>query len=983
MRLTASALLIASFSASAHAAEPDLIATAGDYAARMTSSGIVVTHRGETVSLGSYFSLWTPEYKSTNISYGHVWDESRPVLSGNGRTLTLKARVLKGEAQYSVTVSEDGVKTVLKLKLDEDVDLGPSEYPAFMIPTAIVKGATVEMANVAGITFGSEPVSEVPKRGGILSRGDVLTLKTPSRKIVASTTSAAGLYPFDARVKQYGSRQGLWAFSTCPVSPGYESVFEAELKVLPPDPIREPGTVLIEPDTTVVAIATGPGPTVREKLAADELAVYLERISGRKLDRVELDRDAIPSGVIAVGRLARRVGIVTQEDLDEVRRDGYVVRVEQRRVGICGWRDLGTVYGAYALLRHLGVKFYASGCEVVPETQELMIPEFERRAKPFYEFRNLRRDLKLGHTPKDDMGDPREFGEPGNIVHAAAYLAPFEALCDVHPEYFAVQKDGARLHRDPEGRRFDVHLCLSSPEARGVCATRLLGWVEKQSDRTFFGVSQGDGFAWCQCDQCKAFDEVPGRVTTDRLIDYVNAVVKPVGAKHPRKRILTLAYTTATSPPPRWARPARNVMVQFCPYPGRVWCQSHDFTCEKNKAGYEDIQGWIKQCPRNMYVFDYPCGYKIWYEPFGSFYAMKRKLDFYAANGIRGLFYCGVPTNFRDLFVYVQSHLHWDPHADVEALIDEFMPAYYGAAAPQVRAYFDYLHKEVERRKVHQMCEGACPGIVTAEFSGKALAMFAKAGAAVAEDRRSLYRVRGEKLFVLFADVNERNPVNGKVADGEAAFARRLAEFARIARTMRVRVVGRREAGVVSDWLWRIARLRVEAGTWYLDPVIQRLLLAPEKTLREERQRYSQKPIPGGIQILLDAFCGGVGPQDYSYQCEPRKAVWIYAQDSKHPEMRAKFYLAEAPQGQAPRLVLEAQDDDKPGAVRVQITINGKDVHAGPNPFRESGWSEADLVIPDDALRQGENEIRFRSLEPTGKRDSKWFMVSECRLLFE
>jgi len=982
MRPILSALLIASLHTSVHAADPDLTAMAGDYAARMTSSGIVITHDGETVSLGSYFSLWTPEYKSTNIGYGHVWGKCRPVLSGDGRTLTLEAKTPKGEARYSVTVSRDGVKTILKIKLEEDVVLGPSEYPVFMIPPEIVAGGTVEVANAAGITSGSKRVPEIPKRGGFLGHGDVLTFKTPTRKIVASTTSAAGFYPFDARVKQYRDRQGLWAFSSCSVTPGYESVFEAELKVLPPDPIREPGTVLVEPDTTVVAIATGPDPTAREKLAADELAAYLERISGKRLDRVELDRDAIPSGVVAVGRLARRVGIVTQEDLDEVRRDGYVVRVEQRRIGVCGWRDVGTVYGAYALLRHLGVKFYAPGCEVVPETQKLVIPECELRAKPFYEFRNLRRDLKLGHTPKDDMGDPREFGEPGNIVHAAAYLAPFDALCDVHPEYFAVQKDRARLHRDPEGRRFDVHLCLSSPEARRVCAARLLQWVEKQVDRTFFGVSQGDGFAWCQCDQCKAFDEVPGRVTTDRLIDYVNAVVRPVGARHPRKRILTLAYTAATSPPPRWARPARNVMVQFCPYPGRVWCQSHDLTCEKNKAGLEDIQGWIKKCPRNMYVFDYPCGYKIWYEPFGSFYAMKRKLDRYAANGVRGLFYCGVPRNFLDLFVYVQSHLHWDPHAEVDALIDGFMPAYYGAAAPQVRAYFDYLHREVERRKVHQMCEGACPGIVTAEFSEKALAMFAEAEAAVSDDRRALYRVRREKLFVLFADVNERNPVNGEVADNEAAFARRLAEFARIARTMRVRVVGRREAGIVSGWLWRIARLRVEARTWYSDPVIQRLILDPVTTFREERQRYSQKPIPGGIQIALDAFCGGVGPQSYSYRCEPREAVWIYAQDSKHPAMRAKFYLAEAPQGPA-RLALEAQDDDKPGAVRVLITINGKVVQAGPNPFRESGWSQAELPVPSRVLRQGENEIRIRSQEPAGKRDSKWFMVSECNVLFE
>ena len=49
----------------------------------------------------------------------------------------------------------------------------------------------------------------------------------------------------------------------------------------------------------------------------------------------------------------------------------------------------------------------------------------------------------------------------------------------------------------------------------------MLELVEKQPDRTFFGASQGDGFAWCECDKCKALDGVPGVEMTDRLLDYV------------------------------------------------------------------------------------------------------------------------------------------------------------------------------------------------------------------------------------------------------------------------------------------------------------------------------------------------------------------------------------------------------------------------------------------------------------------------------
>jgi hypothetical protein len=146
--------------------------------------------------------------------------------------------------------------------------------------------------------------------------------------------------------------------------------------------------------------------------------------------------------------------------------------------------------------------------------------------------------------------------------------------------------------------------------------------------------------------------------------------------------------------------------------------------------------------------------------------------------------------------------------------------------------------------------------------------------------------------------------------------------------------------------------------------------------------RYSQRSIPGGVEVLLDSFLGGEGPAEYSYQCEPRRAIWIRAKNSNTPEMRANFYLEKTPSGAA-RLVLEAQDDDKPGAVRVEISVNDKAVFSGPNQFKEKGWSRAEFPLPMGTLRQGKNEIRFTNLEPVGAADLKWFMVSECKVLFE
>jgi hypothetical protein len=113
------------------------------------------------------------------------------------------------------------------------------------------------------------------------------------------------------------------------------------------------------PDITVSAVATGGNPTEREKKAVDEIRKYLRQMTGADLKYIVITNSTVPEGVIAVGPLARSAGLIALRELDKVKTDGYVVKISSGRVAICGWRDLGTVYGAYDFLTNLGVRFYA------------------------------------------------------------------------------------------------------------------------------------------------------------------------------------------------------------------------------------------------------------------------------------------------------------------------------------------------------------------------------------------------------------------------------------------------------------------------------------------------------------------------------------------------------------------------------------------------------------------------------------------------
>ena len=96
----------------------------------------------------------------------------------------------------------------------------------------------------------------------------------------------------------------------------------------------------------------------------------------------------------------------------------------------------------------------------------------------------------------------------------------------------------------------------------------------------------------------------------------------------------------------------------------------------------------------------------------------------------------------------------------------------------------------------------------------------------------------------------------------------------------------------------------------------------------------------------------------------------------------ATLHLERVPPGRA-RLALLAQDDDKAGAVRIRVSLNGKAIFTGPNPFRQRGWSRGHFPIPDGLLRPGENVVRFATLAPSRAGDQGWFMLAECSVLFE
>ena len=166
-----------------------------------------------------------------------------------------------------------------------------------------------------------------------------------------------------------------------------------------------------------------------------------------------------------------------------------------------------------------------------------------------------------------------------------------------------------------------------------------------------FCVEPMDNDAFCQCAQCRAW--LGGRDAdspffsngrhSDYFFQFVNEVAKIVGAKHPDKKIVCLAYMTHAAPPVKLTL-APNVLVQYC------------FSCNRlnfDRASYEHeeslLRAWRRtnpQRPLYLWLYDtFPVEIAVGgqFHCFPGFFAhaIGEQFKLFREQNYRGMFHCG------------------------------------------------------------------------------------------------------------------------------------------------------------------------------------------------------------------------------------------------------------------------------------------------------------------------------------------------------
>jgi hypothetical protein len=440
-----------------------------------------------------------------------------------------------------------------------------------------------------------------------------------------------------------------------------------------------------------------------EEFAAEELRRTLYEIigAGPRLRTSAPRRGAGESPAIYVNDADAALRAVI--DIPVLAREAYHIETRSGNLYLLSGGPRGVLYAVYDLLERLGCRWFSPEVSRIPRQRNLDLPPMRLTAAPAFESRDtfnwechdplwwVRNRLNGSYTKVPEyMGGHVVYC---GFVHTFYSLLPPEEYFDQHPEYFSLVA-GQR-------RRDLAQLCLTHPDVLRIVTARVLELMRAHPQATIFSVSQNDCQGPCECEACQAVVLAEGS-QSGPILRFVNAVAAETAKVYPDKLIDTLAYEYSLDAP-RSAVPHPNVRVRLCSI---RCCQGHAYgTCDhpESRRFLRALDEWGNRTSQ-LYIWHYATDFTHYPLPMPDLDELHDNINLYHRYGVHGLFIQGMGepgggAESMALRGYVVSRLLWQPQQPVWPLVDEFLGAYYGAAAPLVRRYLDIFHHQVRQDK--------------------------------------------------------------------------------------------------------------------------------------------------------------------------------------------------------------------------------------------------------------------------------------------
>lgn len=486
--------------------------------------------------------------------------------------------------------------------------------------------------------------------------------------------------------------------------------------------------------------------------AAEELRMFLGQISGASF-KIAFDDIKQTEYEIIIGSNNHLSALGLDIDFNMLGSEGFKLITSGKTLVIAGSDKRGCLYGVYTFLEDfLGCRFFTEDVTVIPKRNAIYLPEINDTQIPVLEYRE---SYFKDYWDGDFYARLKCNGNAGlltemhgykmeycHFVHSFNALVPPDKYFNNHPEYFS-EINGIRI-------KDYTQLCLTNPDVLEIAKETVRQWIKENPDAAIISVSQNDWHNFCTCEKCSAIDNYEDS-HAGTLIHFVNKIAESIENEFPHVAIDTLAYQY-TRKPPLYVRPRKNVIVRLCSI---ECCFSHPLS-ECDISFKADLIGWSKVCKR-LHIWDYVVNFAHSLSPFPNFRVLQPNIKFFIEHNVTGIFEEGNNSNresgeFNALKQYILAKLLWNPDYDVDTGIAEFLNAYYGMAANEIKRYFDLIHNIITPEIHMHLYDPPRTAYLSSEMLDHADLIFNHAEC-LAENETILARVKKLRLSVRYVRV--------------------------------------------------------------------------------------------------------------------------------------------------------------------------------------------------------------------------------------
>ena len=475
--------------------------------------------------------------------------------------------------------------------------------------------------------------------------------------------------------------------------------------------------LVIAADGKVEAVViVSPTAGEKEKQAAADLVKYIQMMCGSRPALADSDPaiEAALAGtkpLLVVGHKALELRPKLSAALDAVlkkqpllRSDGIVLHRDGRRVYLAGNNDLAHYYAVARLLQLWGCRWYmpTEFGECIPEERELRVGTLDETYGSPFEIRTYWLSW---------LGDGAGSGEfrDRNMMNRRAAMPP----------------TGHALGKYTRGvGQGTFQFPITAPET----ADHVVQQVEKLfAGGGMFSLGMEDG----------SYDSsYPGDVklmklqwgkyflrwsVTDPMLELYNNVARRLQQKYPDStgKIGFLAYANMTIPPVRPMVAEKSLFCELAPIDIDPIHGMDDPQSPPRQEYQKMMQKWARVMEGRLCIYDYDQGMLVWRDiPNPSHQAFRQDVQHYRKAGI-----LGVNTESRGalgttfLNLYLRAQLLWNPDVDLDAVLEDFYPRFYGPAAKPMEVYWSTIYEAWEKTICTEHEYFVAPAIYTPEVT--------------------------------------------------------------------------------------------------------------------------------------------------------------------------------------------------------------------------------------------------------------------------